>query len=236
MDTFCNTDSKLRVVIATTAFGMGVNVPDVRVIVHWGAPHSIQGYMQQSGRAGRDGNRSVSVIYYHPADISTVATDSHTREFCLLKSCRRQFLLEHFTPEDTTITNVSSLCLCCDNCKHNCEFGNCPSDTAAVLDLDEESLVKAVDMVEEPPVRTVHDLQRKKIKEKLYDLRAKLLGDTCTSLLNIGLITGLSNKVISDIVANVHYIFSFEDILSQFVFQRACAEEVFEIIENVMSD
>lgn len=41
---------KLRIVIAKSAFGMGVNVPDIRLIVHRGAPHSIQGYMQQSGR------------------------------------------------------------------------------------------------------------------------------------------------------------------------------------------
>lgn len=79
MDTFRNIDCKLRVVIATTAFSMGVSVPDIRLIVNWGAPHSIQGYMQQSGRAGRNGNPSVYLIYYHAADISTVATDGHTR-------------------------------------------------------------------------------------------------------------------------------------------------------------
>lgn len=236
MDSFCKTDSTLRVVIATTAFGMGVNVPDVRVIVHWGAPHSIQGYMQQSGRAGRDGKTSLSVVYYHPADISTVATDSSTREFCLLNTCRREYLLKHFTPEYEENTQGISLCMCCDNCKLNCECGNCPADVAAVLDLDEGALINAVNMLDEPLVREVQDVQRMEMKVKLYELRAKLLGDTSTSMLNIGLITGLSDRVINDIVANAHYIFSVEDILAQYIFHRACAIEVFDIIENVIQE
>jgi superfamily II DNA helicase RecQ len=236
MENFCDVESKLRVVIATTAFGMGVNVPNVRVIVHWGAPHSIDGYMQQSGRAGRDGNPSWSVTYYHPSDISTIATDRHTREFCLLESCRRKYLLQHFTPEDATSTNVLSLCLCCDNCQKICKCGSCPSDISAVLDLEEEALVRVASMHDDPMIRQVQELQRKAISDKLYDLRLTLLGETCTSLLNIGLLTGLSDKVITDISANVHYIFCVEDILTQYVFDRSCAEKVLEIIENVLSN
>lgn len=63
-------DSKLRVVIATNAFGMGVNVPDIQKVLHWGASRSVQGFMQESGRAGRDNKFAVSVVYYHPVDIS----------------------------------------------------------------------------------------------------------------------------------------------------------------------
>lgn len=63
-----------------------------------------------------------------------------------------------------------------------------------------------------------------------------LLGDTSISLLNVGLLTGLSNTVISNIVVNVHYNFSVEDILSQYVFQRSCAQEVSEKIECVISN
>lgn len=62
-------------------------------------------------------------------------------------------------------------------------------------------------MIDEPPVRDVTDRQRIEIKEKLYYLRKKLLGGTSISLLNVGLLTGLSNTVISNIVAIVQCTF-----------------------------
>lgn len=95
-ENFRKNDSKLRVVFATNAFEMGVNVPDIQKILHWGASRSVQGFMQESGRAGRDNNFAVSVVYYHPVDISATATDDHMRHYCKLTSCRRQYFVESF--------------------------------------------------------------------------------------------------------------------------------------------
>lgn len=91
----------LRVVIETNAFGMGVYVPVIQKVLHWGASRSVQGFMQESGRAGtcRDTKFAVSVVFYHPVDISATATDDHMRHYCKLTSCRRQYLLNHFSPE-----------------------------------------------------------------------------------------------------------------------------------------
>ncbi|KAK3101805.1 hypothetical protein FSP39_006474 [Pinctada imbricata] len=235
VDSFCKVDSTLRIVIATTAFGMGVNVPNINIIVHWGAPHNIQGYMQQSGHAGRDGTQSLSIIYYHPSDISTVATDTQTREFCLLQSCRRKFLIQQFTPEAQSTYSVLGSCLCCDNCKPTCRCGACLLDPPAIIEFD-ESLTKFAQLFDETIMREVHDQQRTEIKDELLHLRTKLVGNSCASLLNVGMITGLSDKVINDIVTNVHYIFSIDDIMSQYVFERKTAGEVFDIIDNVLSD
>ena len=54
--------SPLQVVIATVAFGMGINCPDVRHVIHWGVPTDVEMYVQESGRAGRDGKLSCAVI------------------------------------------------------------------------------------------------------------------------------------------------------------------------------
>lgn len=61
---------KKRIMVATTAFGMGVDVPDIRLVIHFDLPLSVIDYYQQIGRAGRDGKKAHAVLLYHPEDIS----------------------------------------------------------------------------------------------------------------------------------------------------------------------
>lgn len=60
---FCNPNRTLRIVLATTAFRMGVDCSDIRVIIHWGAPSSLEQYVQETGRAGRDSQPSKAILY-----------------------------------------------------------------------------------------------------------------------------------------------------------------------------
>lgn len=59
-----------RIIVATTAFGMGINVPDIRLVIHFNLPLSTIDYYQQIGRAGRDGEKSHAMLLYHPDDIA----------------------------------------------------------------------------------------------------------------------------------------------------------------------
>ena len=61
-------ESRIRVMVATNAFGMGIDKPDVRLVVHIDCPDSIESYFQEAGRAGRDGKRSYAVLLYNGAD------------------------------------------------------------------------------------------------------------------------------------------------------------------------
>ena len=74
MDSLCQPDGVVRVVFATMALGMGVDFKDLDFIIHYGAPRSLEDYFQESGRAGRDQQQSLSRIYLHPC-----CTERHTR-------------------------------------------------------------------------------------------------------------------------------------------------------------
>ena len=63
LQSFSEIDGVLRLVIATTAFGMGIDCPNIRRILHWGMPNNLEEYVQETGRSGRDGEHSTAILY-----------------------------------------------------------------------------------------------------------------------------------------------------------------------------
>ncbi|XP_074319274.1 uncharacterized protein LOC141656323 [Silene latifolia] len=119
---------ELRVVVATIAFGMGIDKPDIRHVIHYGCPKSLETYYQESGRCGRDGIASACWLYYSRSDFaksdfycSGLQTENQRKavveslkaaqQYCLLTNCRRKFLLEHFGEKVP-----AEACGNCDNC------------------------------------------------------------------------------------------------------------------------
>jgi ATP-dependent DNA helicase RecQ len=81
---------KCRVIVATNAFGMGIDKPDVRLVVHIDLPDSLEAYFQEAGRAGRDGNNAYAVLITDPADITRLLSNFDT-EFPSLRQLRSTY-------------------------------------------------------------------------------------------------------------------------------------------------
>ncbi|CAB3992297.1 Hypothetical predicted protein [Paramuricea clavata] len=117
--------SKLRVVFATVALGMGIDIPCIRHVIHVGPPHTIREYFQETGRAGRDRKQSTAVLYYNKRDIamSRPGISDSICEYCKLEdSCLRMFLLGCLDVHDVMKDNPH---VCCSYCKMQCKCSEC---------------------------------------------------------------------------------------------------------------
>ena len=126
----CDPKGIVKVVFATIALGMGVNLASLNKVIHYGAPRSLDDYFQEYGRTGRSGEHAYSIIYWFSPDAPRYkdTSDHYKQETVLVRdylenteTCRKTQLLKYFVGEVSGDTSVPHAHLCCDVCNaKNC--------------------------------------------------------------------------------------------------------------------
>ncbi|KAL3870211.1 hypothetical protein ACJMK2_038290 [Sinanodonta woodiana] len=125
---FVKEDGTIEVLISTVAFGMGINIPNIDIVVHWGLPSSCISYWQEVGRCARDGRKGYAVCYAFKRSQSSCKDDT-LKELALLSKCLRcsvlsNFLLDGMDNQSLKMLEMTGECSCvcdvvcsCDKCK-----------------------------------------------------------------------------------------------------------------------
>lgn len=235
LESFQSENGTIRLLIATIAFGMGINCQGVHRVIHFGPSKNVESYIQETGRAGRDGHQSIAYVLYHGVMLNHI--DAHMKSFIKTEECRRKTLLNHF---ESVSTYPAQLHICCDNCASQCKCGeqHCGNITKYPVTANKDTLPASKERgVSQQQMKVVEENLIKYHKSIVMQLVGTSANGNVKTLTNLQFMLGFSQHQISQVLDNLHRIFSIADIYMLVeIWDRKHARKILSIVSKVFGD
>lgn len=220
-------EGNCRVVVATTALGMGLNFPNVSHVVMFGAPGDLEAVVQQVGRAGRNGQQAHAIIY-NTGQYFKVDKDVKELLSVFKKTYIRKFLYAHFETEPSHVEPGHQCCTFCHTVC-SCTSGICTEPTPNYEQITDQP----VSVIS----RQVDEKNRSFIADFLNDYRSSLIKSSTYLYTSHAACTGFSTELVDSVLANCEHIFDLSYIINNLpVFQLDHAKSILYIIADVFGD
>lgn len=136
LQSFSQPDGNMRCVLASSSFSMGLNIPNIKFVIHFGVAMDLDDFLQETGRSGRAQEKAVSIVLLYPRCLNGTHISQGMKNFVKTKTCRRLALLEQYDDNPKSIEPKHD---CCDNCANLCECGTCPISPLEKLGIIKDS-------------------------------------------------------------------------------------------------
>lgn len=231
LNSFYDKDGACRLVFATNALGMGINFPDVRMVINYGPPRDIEEFVQEIGRGGRDGQAAQAILLYTGRHLKNC--EQVVKDYCATTDCLRQKM---YMPFETASRTVSCTYAhnCCLSCHVKCQCSNEEGGCSHPLPNFGTPICDKTDKCEKS--RNVSREQKDLLKELLVDYqKAKTTG--VLSYLNPECTSGFTNSLINAVVKHAKFIFTMDYILTNLpVFKTEHALDILHMFQDVFED
>jgi hypothetical protein len=228
-----NNTCKARVLFVTVAFGIGVDLPSIRQVIHIGVPRTMEEYFQEVGRAGRDGLPAVATVYYNRYDIRSGdnAVDAVMKELVSGKGCKRRLILNYFG-HNLAQVNTNIIHTCCDNDATKCECDECQVQSTSM-----EQTFLSGDCAEDTgtDLLSIGSEQKNGIRKALEEhMKMLYFGPSCVG--GMSLATGFTPDLVDKTVEQCEQLVSIEAVEHILpVFSRENAKVIFDIVKKFSS-
>eukprot|EP00794_Sanderia_malayensis_P002204 gene2204-2509_t len=231
-DSFAKADGHVRVLIASIAFGMGVDCKSLHHVIHYGPPTDIDYYCQETGRAGRDQEQSHALLILFPKCFAK-NTSLAIKEYCKnTEKCRRELMLSHFKGSFDKVTPGHN---CCDICSKACTCVGC-SDSSVIF----HSMFELALHAQENTIATngliIHDIVMKELSDTLISFREALFCELAQKPLYTGaeLAIGFPSGSVEKIKGNFKQIQNANDVMRlAHILDAGICNSVFQLIKEI---